>query len=237
MGDETAVAEWGCPYCAARNLATDLNCRACGAPRTGPVPPPPPVRAPGSAPIPVTTDGAAPGDAESWWMGNGVRATIGGLLLAGLAAIAFSWADPVPVGGEDLVPAVVASRRAVRIVDVERRGPGGGWTTVRSVTAAAENEVPAWPVPTPRRRERAGGRTARYTVTYRRESGLIDTVAADSAGWAATSAGDHVALRLREDGTLGQVLSADSLAGCRRWHREPGYADPPDSVVALGCTR
>ena len=170
-------------------------------------------------------------------MSRSARGVLGGGLLVALGAVAFSWSAPTPVGGEDLVPATVASRRAVLVVDVERREPGAGdWQTARSVTAVADSGLPAWPEPALRRGERLGGHTAQYTVTYRRESGITSAVLVDSATWDSVAAGDHAALRLAADGTPAAVLPADSLAECRRWHRDPGNHPVPDSVAALGCS-
>jgi hypothetical protein len=173
------------------------------------------------------------------WMSGAMRLCIAGLLVAGLVAVGYLWDSPPPrIGGEDLIAATVYSRRAVLIVDVERRGPGGGdWKTARSVTAVVDSGALTWPEPTLRRRERLGGRTARYTVTYAwGESGMTSAVAVDSAAWAAVAVGDHAALRLAADGTPARVLPADSLPDCRRWHRDHSFADQPELLAAFGCT-
>ena len=161
---------------------------------------------------------------------------IGAVILFVIAIALLIWLAPKePVGGEDLVPAVVAAKSATRSVVVERRGPGrhGTWEKARMMTATDSMRVPDWPVPALGRRERAGKRTELYTVTYRKLDGTTLQVNTWRMFWTPLTVGEHVGLRIaHDDASNVQALPADSLSDCRKWHVHPRDKEPP----GLGCS-
>jgi hypothetical protein len=108
------------------------------------------------------------------------------------------------------------------------------WSTVDTRRAEGDTTLPVWPDTTTRRNQRIASRTERYLLVLRQAGGRRDTLDLGILQWSGWRPGERVALRLGGQGggaPMG-IMSADSLAACRRWHRDRDEP-PPDS---LGCS-
>jgi hypothetical protein len=108
------------------------------------------------------------------------------------------------------------------------------WRAVDTLRAQGDTTLPVWPDTTLRRNQRIARRTERYALVVRRAGGTRDTLDLGMLQWSGWRGGEHVALRVSrgEGGTQTFLLPPDSLAACRRWHRE--RTDPPGD--SLGCS-
>ncbi|HEY0018222.1 MAG TPA: hypothetical protein VGC13_18045 [Longimicrobium sp.] len=106
------------------------------------------------------------------------------------------------------------------------------WSVVDTLRAEGDTTRPVWPDTTIRRNRRLGPKTERYTLVLREPGGARRTLDLGMLQWSGWRPGERVALRTGDDGAQVRILPADSLAACRRWHRDR-KKPPADS---LGCS-
>ena len=108
------------------------------------------------------------------------------------------------------------------------------WSVVDTLRAQGDTTLPVWPDTTLRRNERLGPKTERYTLVLREAGGGRRTLELGMLQWSGWRPGERVALRhgAGENGAQTLLFPADSLAACRRWHRD--REEPP--ADSLGCS-
>jgi hypothetical protein len=110
------------------------------------------------------------------------------------------------------------------------------WDSVETRQARGDTAAPAWPDTALRPGQRIVGRRDEYWMTFRRADGTRFGARVPLDVWMRWRVGQPVALR-QEDGAAPprfDVLPADSLAACRRWHRGRDRDNPPGD--SLGCS-
>jgi hypothetical protein len=126
--------------------------------------------------------------------------------------------------------------RRVQVYDTFYHYRVPAWDSVETRQARGGTTAPAWPDTTLRPGERIVGRRDEYWMTFRRPGGARFGARVPLDVWLRWQVWERVALRQDDERTPPglDILPADSLSVCRRWHRGRDRDNPPGD--SLGCS-